>query len=86
MQFLSMEGELTHIQGLLQLSNNVGMFYPKNKSVPSIDLHRSTANLGAKVLTCLISVNPREISAYLRMECNFFLRAFWYEQLTELKC
>ena len=25
--FLSMEGELTHIQGF-QLSDNVGMFYP----------------------------------------------------------
>ena len=27
MQFLGMEGELTHIQGLLQLSDNVEMFY-----------------------------------------------------------
>ena len=25
-----------------------------------------------RVLTCLISVNPRELSAYLRMECNYF--------------
>ena len=24
-----------------------------------------------QTLTCLISVNPRELSAYLRMECNF---------------
>ena len=26
--FLGMEGELTHIQGFLQLSDNAGMFYP----------------------------------------------------------
>ena len=25
-----------------------------------------------RALTCLISVNPRELSAYLRMECNYF--------------
>ena len=25
-----------------------------------------------RALTCLISVNPRELSAYLRMECDFF--------------
>ena len=25
-----------------------------------------------RTLTCLISVNPRELSAYLIMECNFF--------------
>ena len=37
LQFLSMEGGLTHIQGFLQLSDNVGMFYPENKSVPNID-------------------------------------------------
>ena len=30
------------------------------------------------VLTCLISVNPRELSAYLRMECNFFM---WFIEL-----
>ena len=35
--FLGMEGGLTHIQGFLQLSDNVGMFYPKNESVPSIE-------------------------------------------------
>ena len=29
----------THIQEFLQLSDNVGMFYPKNRSVPSIDFH-----------------------------------------------
>ena len=29
--FLSVEGGLTHIQEFTQLSNNVGMFYPKNK-------------------------------------------------------
>ena len=40
MQFLSMEGGLTHIQGFLRLSDNVGMFYPNNKSDPSIDPHR----------------------------------------------
>ena len=32
--FLSVEGGLTHIQGFF---DNVGMFYPKNKSAPSID-------------------------------------------------
>ena len=25
-----------------------------------------------RALTCLISVNPRELSTYLRMECNYF--------------
>ena len=25
-----------------------------------------------RALTCLISVNPHELSAYLRMECNYF--------------
>ena len=25
-----------------------------------------------RALTCLISVNPRELSAYLRMECSYF--------------
>ena len=25
-----------------------------------------------RALTCLISVNPRELSAYVRMECNYF--------------
>ena len=25
-----------------------------------------------RALTCLISVNPRELSTYLGMECNFF--------------
>ena len=34
-----MESGLTHIQGLLQLSDNVGMSYPKNKSVLSIGPH-----------------------------------------------
>ena len=42
--FLGMEGGLTHIQGFLRLSDTVGMFYPKNKSVPSID---PPANLDA---------------------------------------
>ena len=46
MSFLGMEGEFTHIQGFLQLSNNVGMFYPKNKSVPIIGPHWSPGKLG----------------------------------------
>ena len=37
--FLGVEGELTHIQEFDQLSDNVGMFYPLNKSVPSIEPH-----------------------------------------------
>ena len=45
--FLGMEGGLIHIQGFLQFSENVGMFYPKNKSVPSIDPHWTLANLDA---------------------------------------
>ena len=65
---LGMQGGLTHIEGFLRLSDNVGMFYPKNKSVPSID---PLANLDAMSTSCLISVNPCELSAYLRMECNF---------------
>ena len=28
MQFLGIEGGLTHIQGFLRLSDNVGIFYP----------------------------------------------------------
>ena len=41
--FLDMEGGLTHIEGL---SDNVGMFYPKNKSAPSIDAQWSPGELG----------------------------------------
>ena len=36
---IGVEGELTHIQEFVQLSDNVGMFYPLNKSVPSIEPH-----------------------------------------------
>ena len=36
MQF-GMEGGLTNIHGFLQLSDNVGMFYSKNKSILSIE-------------------------------------------------
>ena len=44
-----MEGGFTHIQGILQLSDNIiGMIYPKNKSVLSIELHRTPENLDAK--------------------------------------
>ena len=44
-----MEGGLTHIQGFHRLSDNVGMFYPRNKSVPNIGAtwSPSAANLGA---------------------------------------
>ena len=41
-----MEGELTHIQEFLWLSDNVGMFHPY-KSVPSIEIHWTPANLDA---------------------------------------
>ena len=68
--FLSMEGEHTHIQGFLQLFDNVEC---STLSVPSIDTHWSPGKLWA--FTCSISVNLRKLSAYLRMECNFFLRA-----------
>ena len=42
-----MEGGLTHIQEFLQLSDIVGMFYPKNESVPSIVPRWTPANLDA---------------------------------------
>ena len=53
--FLGMESGFTHIQRFLWLSDNVGMFYPKNISVPSID---PPANLDAS-------------SAYLFNLCKF---------------
>ena len=68
--FLSMQGELTHIQGFLQITNNVEMFYPQNKSVPSIETHWTLANLDAtSAYICLIFVNFCKL---LRIECNFF--------------
>ena len=54
-----MEGELTHIQRLLRLSDNAGMLYLWNKSVPSIEPQQTW------MLRALILVNPHELSAYL---------------------
>ena len=48
--FLGIESEFMHIQGFLQLSDSVGMFYSKNKSVPSICHHRLLGKLGCRKL------------------------------------
>ena len=72
--FLGMEGKLTHIQGFLRLSDNVGMFYPQNKSVPSIDPHWTPASLDATSAYLFnLSVNPCELSAYLSMDVIFHM-------------
>ena len=49
-----MEGGLTHIQGFLRLSNDVGMFYPWNKSVPSIEPYWTPSKFWCYTMfTCL---------------------------------
>ena len=42
-----MEGELTHILAFPQLSDNLGMFYNKNKRFLSIEPRWTPANLDA---------------------------------------
>ena len=63
--FLGMEGELTHIQEFLRQCRNV---LPLKQNCSK---YWSPSKLGCYERLLVISVNPREPSAYLKMECNF---------------
>ena len=67
--FLGVDGELTHIQEFVQLSDNVGMLYLLTKVFLALNPIEPRQPWMLQALTCLISVNPRGLSAYLRMEC-----------------
>ena len=68
--FLGMKGEFTHTWEFW-LTDDVGMFYPQNKSVPSIELHWTLANFDATSAYLFNLCKSPELSAYQK-ECNFF--------------